>query len=153
MEALLIRLSAVLPGPLRRQATQPRVAVVAQLAMFAMVGVVGLLIDVATVYALRAPLGLYLAGLASYFVAATATWALNRVWTFGSVPARGSLISQWAAFLAANLAGFALNRGTYAALVTFSPVCAAQPVFAVAAGAVAGLGANFSLSRKLVFKA
>ena len=43
-----------------------------------------------------------------------------------------------------NVAGFILNRGTYAVLVTLFVVCAAQPVLAVAAGAVAGMGVNFS---------
>ena len=59
---------------------------------------------------------------------------------------------QWALFLMANLAGFTLNRGTYAILVTLVPWCAAEPVWAVAAGSIAGLGVNFFLSRKLVFR-
>jgi putative flippase GtrA len=45
-----------------------------------------------------------------------------------------------------------LNRGTYALLVTFSTAAADQPVIATAAGAVAGLLVNFSLSRRLVFR-
>jgi putative flippase GtrA len=45
-----------------------------------------------------------------------------------------------------------LNRGTYAVLVTFVPLCAAEPVWAVAAGAVAGMFLNFSLSRAMVFR-
>ena len=70
-----------------------------------------------------ASLGLYGAGLVSYFVAATGTWLFNRLWTFrgrGSGPAH----RQWARFLAANLLGFTLNRGTYALLVTFVALCA-----------------------------
>jgi putative flippase GtrA len=45
-----------------------------------------------------------------------------------------------------------LNRGTYALLVTFVPLCAEQPVYAVAAGAVAGMFVNFGLSRRVVFR-
>ena len=45
-----------------------------------------------------------------------------------------------------------LNRGTYAILVTYLPLAADQPVFAVAAGAVAGMFVNFGLSRRLVFR-
>jgi len=37
-------------------------------------------------------------------------------------------------------------------LVTVSPVCAENPVLAVAAGSLAGMFANFSLSRRLVFR-
>jgi putative flippase GtrA len=51
-----------------------------------------------------------------------------------------------------NLLGLVLNRGTYAALVTWVPLCATQPVFAVAGGAVAGMMVNFTLSRQVVFR-
>ena len=77
--------------------------------------------------ALRYRLGLYGAGLVSYLVAATGTWLCNRLWTFrgsGGGPAH----RQWARFLTANAVGFVLNRGTYALLVTFVALCAAQPV-------------------------
>ena len=118
---------------------------------FGTVGGVGFLLDSATVYSTRASLGLYGAGALAYFIAATGNWLLNRIWTFrgrGSGPAH----RQWAAFLAANLVGFVLNRGTYAILVTVSALCARQPIWAIAAGAIAGLFTNFTLSRRLVFK-
>ena len=41
---------------------------------------------------------------------------------------------------------------TCAVLVTFVPACAAEPVWAVAAGAIAEMSLNFSLSRSLVFR-
>jgi putative flippase GtrA len=125
-------------------------ALVAQFLRFGVVGACGFVVDTATVYALRGTLGLYGAGMVSYLLAATSNWALNRVWTFrgqGSGPAH----RQWARFMVANLAGFVLNRGTYAALVTWVPLCASQPVFAVAAGSVAGMFVNFGLSRRVVF--
>ena len=125
--------------------------VLAQFLMFGTVGTMGFLIDTATVYALRPSLGLYGAGMLSYVVAATFTWGFNRLWTFrglGSGPAR----HQWVRFLVVNLGGFVLNRGTYATLVTFVSFCAVQPVFAVAAGSIAGMFLNFSLSRALVFR-
>ncbi len=125
--------------------------VVAQFLRFGTVGAFGFLVDTAVVYALRVPLGLYGAGVAAYFAAASANWALNRRWTFrgqGGGPAH----RQWARFLLVNLAGFVLNRGMYAALVTAIPLCADQPVLAVAAGSLAGMGVNFSLSRRIVFR-
>lgn len=151
MDALLARLAAGLPSPARRLADAARLALLAQLLRFGAVGVVGFGLDTATVYALRFRLGLYGAGMAAYFVAATANWALNRAWTFrgrGSGRAR----RQWALFLAANSCGLVLNRGTYAALIATSALCRAYPVLAVAAGAVAGMFANFALSRNLVFR-
>jgi putative flippase GtrA len=123
----------------------------AEFLMFGTVGGVGFLFDTATVYSLRHSLGLYGAGMVAYVVAATVTWLLNRLWTFrgqGSGPAH----RQWARFLAVNLGGFVLNRGTYALLVTFVALCARQPVFAVGAGAIAGMFLNFSLSRAMVFQ-
>ena len=54
--------------------------------------------------------------------------------------------------MGANLLGLVLNRGTYAALVATVPLCAAQPVFAVAAGSLAGMMVNFTLSRQVVFR-
>jgi putative flippase GtrA len=125
--------------------------VLAQFLRFGVVGTVGFGVDTATVYALRSPLGLYEAGVIAYAMAATANWALNRVWTFrglGSGPAH----RQWALFLLANAVGLVLNRGAYMALIATVPVCAAYPVLAVAAGAVAGMGSNFFLSRRVVFR-
>jgi putative flippase GtrA len=125
--------------------------VLAQFLRFGTVGVVGFLVDTATVYATKGTLGLYGAGAIAYLTAATATWLFNRIWTFrglGSGPAH----QQWAKFLVANLLGFVLNRGTYALLVTFSALCAAQPVWAVGAGAIAGMFLNFHLSRSVVFR-
>jgi putative flippase GtrA len=151
MHALLLRLATRLPPPARQFANSARILTLVQFLMFGSVGAVGFVADTATVYALRHSLGLYGAGAVAYGVAATVTWLLNRVWTFrgkGTGPAH----RQWARFLLVNLGGFVLNRGTYAVLVTFVPLCAAEPVWAVAAGAVVGMFLNFSLSRAMVFQ-
>jgi putative flippase GtrA len=148
MQTILLSL---LPPPLRRGATPERIALAVQFARFGTVGLIGLVIDTATVYATRHALGLYGAGLLAYVVTASVNWALNRVWTFRGMGS-GSLVRQWAMFMVANLGGFVLNRGTYAALVTFLPAAAAEPVIATAAGSVAGMLVNFNLSRRLVFR-
>src|SRR5262249_8226928 len=145
MHALLLHLAARLPPPARHLATPARIATLVQFLMFGTVGVVGFLADTATVYGLRRALGLYGAGIAAYVVAATVTWLFNRLWTFRGLGS-GPVHQQWARFLIVNLAGFVLNRGTYALLVTFVALCAEQPVYAVAAGAIAGMFINFSLS-------
>jgi putative flippase GtrA len=135
----------------RRSVNPAQRLIIAQFLRFGVVGAVGFLVDTATVYAVRDRWGLYGAGLAGYVTAASSNWVLNRVWTFrgqGSGPAH----RQWAMFMLTNLGGFVLNRGTYAVLVTFVAAAAQQPVIAVAAGAVAGLFVNFTLSRRLVFR-
>lgn len=151
MHALLLRLATQLPPPARDFATEARIRTLVQFMMFGTVGAFGWVLDTATVYALRGSLGLYGAGMVSYVVAATGTWLFNRLWTFrgsGTGPAH----RQWARFLAVNALGFVLNRGTYALLVTFVALCAAEPIYATAAGALAGMFVNFGLSRAIVFR-
>jgi putative flippase GtrA len=136
---------------LHRHATPGRILVLRQFLKFGVVGTLGFVVDTTVVYALRAALGLYGAGLVAFVVAATANWVMNRLWTFrgqGSLPPH----REWARYMTTNLAGFVLNRGTYALLVTFVAVCARQPVLAVAAGSIAGMGVNFALSRTMVFR-
>jgi putative flippase GtrA len=133
------------------RALHAKLPVVAQFLRFGTVGVAGFVVDTATVYATMGTLGLYGAGAVAYLTAASANWLFNRLWTFrgsGSGPAH----RQWLAFLATNLLGFTLNRGTYFVLDTSSVTCAAQPVWAVAAGAIAGMFVNFHLSRSVVFR-
>jgi putative flippase GtrA len=148
MQTIFLRL---LPASLRRSTNPARLGMIAQFMRFGVVGLIGLVIDTATVYGLRYSLGLYGAGLVAYFTSATVNWVLNRIWTFrglGSGPAH----RQWGMFLITNLAGFVLNRGTYAVLVTFVAAAAAQPVIATAAGSMAGMFVNFYMSRKVVFR-
>lgn len=139
------------PPRLRRHVTADRVALVRQFLIFGVVGTVCFLVDTAFVYALRGSLGLYGAGLASYAVAATVGWVLNRAWTFRGVGSR-PMLQEWTTFLVAGLGGLVLNRGAYFALVTYSETCAENPVLAVAAGAVAGMFVNFAMSRAVVFR-
>ncbi len=151
MQTLILHLTAYLPPGMRVHATAERVAMLAQFVKFGGVGLIGLVIDTGSVYALRGSLGLYGAGLVAYVAAASGNWVLNRVWTFrgrGSGPAH----HQWGRFMAVNLVGFALNRGAYALLVTFVAVAARQPVIATSAGAIAGMFVNFYLSRRVVFR-
>jgi putative flippase GtrA len=118
---------------------------------FFVVGAIGFCFDAGTVYALAGSLGLYGAGAASYFVAATVNWALNRFWTYRHRVHAPAHI-QWARFLVVNLIGFVINRGAYALLIATTLLARQYPVLAVAAGAAAGLGLNFFLSRRIVFR-
>lgn len=129
-----------------------RAALVLQMWRFGVVGGLGFLVDTAVLYAaLALGAGLYGGRVLSYIAAASFTWALNRAWTF-SDRARVPVARQWALFLVVNLGGFALNYGTYAAMVAFWPLAAAWPVLGVGGGAIAGMGANFWASRALVFR-
>lgn len=139
------------PSLLRRLATPARLALLREVFRFGVVGVVGLVWDTGMVYALRRPFGLYAAGLAAWLVAATVNWALNRAWTFRR-DAYAHPLRQWARYLAANSLGLVLNRGSFIVLVALSPLCRSWPLLPVMVGSVAGMGANFTLARRLVFR-
>ncbi len=152
MLALVDWLVGALPGPARRRISVGHVRLLAQLLQFGTVGVAGFLVDTAVVYATVTAVGLYAAGLVAYAVAVTTTWWLNRVWTFRGASSREPMLRQWLRFVVVNVPGLCLNLGTYFSLVATVPLCAHSPVIAVAAGAVAGMAANFVLSRRVVFR-
>jgi putative flippase GtrA len=120
---------------------------------FGLVGIVGFIVDVTVLSACIRflELGPYVARLVSYPAAATATWYLNRRFTFPDARA-DRRTSQWASFLVVNAVGGAVNYGTYAALVAFTEYAARHPQLAVAAGSLAGLVFNFTGSSLLVFR-
>ena len=126
-------------------------ALAAEFIRFGLVGTVGYAVDTAVVYALRGALGPGPAGMPSFLIAATVTWALNRAWTWRG-RGTGSRLRQWARFLAVNSPGLLLNRTTYEALVFLVPLCATHPFLATAAGTGAGMFVNFGLARRLVFR-
>lgn len=139
--------------PLATTNADSRYALLAEFLRFGVVGTAGFVVDTAVLYgALSAGAGLYAGRVVSYLAAATATWALNRAWTFRSA-GRGAAGRQWALFLLVNLVGFAVNYTTYALLVANLPLVAAHPVLGVAAGSLAGMTGNFVLSRRFVFGA
>lgn len=133
-------------GPLGRAPGIERIA------RFGVIGCFGFVWDTSTVYLARAVIGLVPAILLGFFVAVTLNWVANRLWTFRDCADRSPLLRQWALYVAANALGFVLNRGTAMLLVLSVPLCHAVPVIALAAGAIAGLGANFTLSQLIVFR-
>lgn len=124
---------------------------ITQFFRFAAVGVLGFVVNLGSVYLLRGDLGLYLAGAAGFMTAASVTWVVNRAWTF-SDRARVAAPRQWLQYLGANLFGFGLYYATYGGLIAVVPLCRIFPVLPVGAGSVVGLFANFTLSRRLVFR-
>lgn len=134
-----------------------RQRVVGEFLRFGVVGVVGFLVDVAVLKAgLALGLGPWFGRVVSYVAAASATFALNRVWTFrdrhaGIEGSANRVGRQWVVFLVVNLVGFAFNFGTYAALLATSPLVARHPELGVVAGSLAGMTGNFLLSRRFVF--
>jgi putative flippase GtrA len=117
---------------------------------FSLIGIFGFVVDSSVLYlGLGLGLGLRLGRVVSYLVAVTATWALNRRFTFGASGRRA--VIEWARFAITQLAGAAVNLGTYFVLVAASDLVARFPVIGVAAGSIAGLAVNFVAARAFVF--
>ena len=139
---------------LERRVGAARARLLLEMFRFGVVGGVGFLVDSAVLLAMLAlGLGPYGGRVVSYVVAASATFALNRAWTFRHQPKSETPIRQWALFLMLNLIGFACNYGAYAALISGVSLVARYPVLGVAAGSLAGMTGNFLLSRRYVFGA
>ena len=118
---------------------------------FSSVGVLGFLVNLASVYALKSGLGLYWAGIAAFAMAATVTWAANRAFTFRD-RARRAAARQWVVYLGANLVGFGLYFTVYGGLIALVPICRFFPVLPLGVASIVGLFSNFTLSRHLVFR-
>jgi putative flippase GtrA len=129
------------------------VRLAAQFGKFGMVGVAGLVVDTAVLYACLAlpGVGFYMARLPSFLAAATATWALNRAFTFKGAR-HEPLIRQWARFIAANALGGVINYVAYASCIASGEPFTVHPVLAVAVGSLAGMLFNFTASKALVFR-
>lgn len=124
-----------------------------QLFFFGIVGVIGFIVDAGVLQAgLYLGLGFYGGRVISYICAATATWALNRRWTFKAT-STSNVRNEWGRFLLFNLGGFAVNYGAYVACLHLVPLTQQYPVLAVGAGSIAGLFVNFTLNKYFVFNA
>lgn len=126
---------------------------VIQFLRFGVVGSIGFLLDFAVLSAAVAlGMGPYGGRVVSYLVAATGVYALNRAWTFRDRRGPGAVGRQWGLYVLLNLAGFAVNYGTYAAITAWTAIGAQYLVVGVAAGSIAGMFINFFLNRQLVFR-
>ena len=129
---------------------------VRQVSSFGAIGTAALLVDAALLYGAQRLLGLgfYPGRALSWLGAATFTWYLNRRFTFSSDPGQPAA-HQWLRFLLANLPGGAINYAVSTGVKLILPgemPLGAVSLLTVAAGSLAGLVANFSLSKRYVFK-
>lgn len=121
-----------------------------QMGRFSVVGTAVFGVNAALGELLVAGVGpLWAQGLA-FPVAATLAWWLNRRYTFGA--SDRSLRREWLHYILVNGIGWLLNNGVYLACIYRFALAARHPSLAVAAGSLAGMVANFILSRQLVFR-
>ena len=120
-----------------------------QLLRFCLVGAAGFAIDagILQVLVIGVQANPYAARLASFVVAASVTWLMNRRYTFAVThqPTR----TEWLRYVGFMSLGALVNYGVFALCIAFWESARAQPWLGVAAGSVAGLGLNFTTSRLL----
>ncbi len=123
---------------------------------FGLVGIAGLLVDLAVLYVAAPSLGWYSARGLSFWAAATATWWLNRHYTFahaaaGVAQSPISVVRQYLRYLLSMTLGGSVNYLTYATVIAWWAVSAA-PAIGVALGSCAGLVFNFIAAKYFIFR-
>ena len=120
-----------------------------QFLRFCAVGAVGFVIDASILQALvaSAHANPYAARIASFLVAASGTWLMNRHYTF-EVSHRPTH-AEWMRYVALMGLGALVNYGAFALCIAFWQVAHTQPWLGVAVGSITGLVVNFTMSRLL----
>lgn len=118
------------------------------LARFCVVGGIGFLVDSSSTLLLTQTLAWHplTARLGAFLIAATATWSLNRRFTFRS--SRGT--STWVPYVLFTSVGAAINVGVFLGWVWLTGRGAVSILTGVALGSAAALGFNFIVS-KMIF--
>jgi putative flippase GtrA len=119
---------------------------------FALVGALGFVVDGGVMQALTMATGVspLAARAVSFPLALSATWALNRSWTFSTGRERAPL-DQYRRYLAVQIFGFVVNYALFAALVRSGGIWQEVPLVALLAGGLTSMVATYALSRSLVF--
>jgi len=121
---------------------------------FGAIGIVGFLIDagVLTWLVRGHHWGLYEARALSFGLAVSATWYLNRRFTFAN-RAGADRSREYARYFATQSVGALINLGTYIAIVAALPGVADWPVIPLAVGSGVAMLFNFLAARHFAFAA
>ncbi len=120
---------------------------------FAVVGVIGCVVDIAVLYlGLACGLGLYFGRFVSFMAAATSTWIINRSWTFADRKSQKGLWQEWLHYMSLMVIGGVFNYASYVVAINYLSIVRAYPVLGVMIGSVVGMFANFISARFVIFK-
>jgi len=119
---------------------------------FAAIGIVGFLIDagVLTWLVRMQQWGLYESRALSFALAVTATWYLNRRFTF-SRRAGADRTREYGRYVAVQILGALINLGVYVVVVATVPAVGLYPVVPLAAGSAVAMIFNFVAARGFAF--
>ena len=118
---------------------------------FFLAGAVGFVVDGGILYALKAPLGPYLARVVSFSVAVFATFLINRFVVFADRPHR-SFFRSLGSYVAANGMGGLLNFAMYSGMVWSALPVIGAPMAAFAIASALALAFNFTMTNVFVFR-
>lgn len=123
-----------------------------QFLLFGFVGSLGFVVDSGVLYLLKDLVGLYIGRIFSFISAVFVTWILNRNMTFADRTSGKSLGGEFARYFLLMLIGGVVNYGTYVAVISRVATAHDQPIWAVAAGSIAGLGVNLLSSKFMLYR-
>lgn len=128
-------------------------AMVRRMLCFAAVGSIGFIIDggILTLAVEAFKLNPYLSRCISFPAAVTATWYLNRHWTFAANASMHKK-KEYTHYFIIMVIGLALNLAIYFLLIETIPVLAIHPVIPLAIATIASMIFNFLGSQFIVFK-
>lgn len=119
---------------------------------FVVVGGIGFVVDASLLwlFAIRLDLGPFAGRGLSFAAAVTATWILNRRYTFRD---RGSdrRGREAARYLAAQLVGNGINLLVYSAVVKWGPALEYLPLYALVLASGTAMMANYVMADRIVF--
>lgn len=134
-----------------------RLLSVSQFLRFSVVGGFGFIVDVSVFFLLHdiAGVNAYAARPFSILTAMICTWLGNRMLTFPEHAATSprAIFAEWLKFAATNALGALFNYATFAAVIGFAPYPFANRYLALVAGTAVGLVFNFTMSKRVVFRA
>jgi putative flippase GtrA len=112
------------------------------------VGTLGFVVDAGLLrLLLLGGFGLYTGRGVSFLVTVTATWLLNRSFTFRGNTPRGKLHREWLGYASLMVLGGAVNYGVYALAIESSALVRLHPELGVALGSIAGMMINYRSAR------
>jgi putative flippase GtrA len=120
---------------------------------FAFIGAIGFVVDGGILTLLNSAFGLSLirARLASFPIAITLTWYLNRKRTFAHIK-NPDAAGEWGRYAFVNSIGALLNLAIFLWLIQAYDALAAWPILALALAASVALVFNFLVSRHVAFR-
>jgi putative flippase GtrA len=123
-------------------------------ALFAVGGLIGLLVDAGVVQLLVSAFhwNVYLARVLSFLLAATATWWWNRQRTFATRSSGRSLLGEWLHWMALMGFGAVVNYGVFVLCLMLFPSWHSWPAAGAAVGSAMAAGVNFLSARMMLFK-